>query len=143
MITLPIFLRRLKFTSQLELARMINFSIYGFIKSCKDEDFTNEPLDEYSNYDEDNLNEYYIKLAAYTYLFESYIKSRYVNVMPNHVGITASPLEDAVFFFQIGDVPNSDVLFSNTTSRYIDFLSVMLEHFLPKKFPIVRLMPKY
>lgn len=140
MIGLPKFLRKLKFDSQTKLVSMICGAVNGFINSCEDFEFTEkteERLDSMQNDLSISSEEYESYLNEYMNDYQSYILSRYINIMPNHVGVTGSPLENSIYSFKIGDLKNSDQLFlaQNKVITYGAISSELLRNFLPKNCP--------
>ena len=124
MIALPRFMRRLKFSSQIDLIGMIALSVDGFMREDDD-------------YDEDRYPSY-----------SDFILSRYVNIMPSFVGITGeSPqgmdLDDCVFRFQLKEVPESSYLVGNYTKylRYAEFRAGLAK-FLSANCPGFNSLPK-
>jgi hypothetical protein len=140
MIKLPKFLRMLKFDSQEKLVSMISGAINGFILSCEDSEFTDKKAERLEALQNDlsvSNEEYGAYFDGYMNDYRNYILSRYVNIMPNYVGVTGTPLNDAIFIFQIGQIKTADQLFLNQTKTitYGAIRSELLRDFLPKNCP--------
>jgi hypothetical protein len=145
MIKLPKAMRSLKFDSQKDLAAMITFSINGFIKGLEDHNFTeksSKKLDELANANPFRIEEYEIYYNEYFDDYQKFILSRYVNIMPNFVGVTGSPLEEALFTFKIGELKTSDNLFSDKTLKYWDIGYELMNEFLPLRCSGFKSIPK-